>query len=132
MGKAAGVENLSLIPGNVGASPMQNIGAYGVEIKDVFHELEAWQLKENSIRRFKNEDCEFGYRESIFKKKYKGLFVILNVTFRLRKKPAFNISYGAIEEELKRMNVEDLSIKAISDAVIEIRRSKLPEFYRCW
>lgn len=122
-----GVENLSLIPGNTGASPMQNIGAYGVEIKDVFYELEAFHLEENSLQIFKNADCEFGYRDSIFKKKYKGQFVILNVTFRLQKKPVFNISYGAIEEELKKMKVENLSIKAISDAVINIRRSKLPD-----
>ncbi len=122
-----GVENLSLIPGNTGASPMQNIGAYGVEIKDVFHELEAMNLKDCIVQKFKNADCEFGYRNSIFKKKYKGEFVILNVTFRLKKKPEFNISYGAIEDEVKKMNVEDLSIKAISDAVINIRRSKLPD-----
>ncbi len=122
-----GVENLSLIPGNIGASPMQNIGAYGVEIKDVFDELEALHLEENSFKIFKNADCEFGYRDSIFKNKYKGQFVILNVTFRLQKKPVFNISYGAIEAELKKMNVENLSIKAISDAVINIRRSKLPD-----
>jgi UDP-N-acetylmuramate dehydrogenase len=122
----AGVENLSLIPGNVGASPMQNIGAYGVEIKDVFYELEAFHLKEMSVRKFTAEECEFGYRESVFKKKYKGDFVILNVTFRLNKNPVFNISYGAIEEELKKMNVEVLSVKAVSDAVIRIRTLKLP------
>ena len=123
----AGVENLSLIPGNTGASPMQNIGAYGVEIKDVFHELEALHLKEKTIQKFSNADCAFGYRESVFKKKYRGEFAILNVTFRLNKKPSFNISYGAIEEELKRMHVKDLSIKAVSDAVIHIRQSKLPD-----
>ncbi len=122
-----GVENLSLIPGNTGASPMQNIGAYGVEIRDAFYELEALHLEDNVVQKFKNADCEFGYRESVFKKKYKGQFVILNVTFRLQKKPAFNISYGAIAEELKKMKIENLSIKAISDAVINIRRSKLPD-----
>lgn len=122
-----GVENLSLIPGNVGASPMQNIGAYGVEIKDVFHSLEAYNYEEKKIMNFTLNDCEFGYRESIFKKKYKNQFVILNVTFRLHKKPHFNISYGAIEEELKKMRVDKLSIKAISDAVINIRTSKLPD-----
>lgn len=123
----AGVENLSLIPGNVGASPMQNIGAYGVEIKDVFYSLEAYHFKENKIINFTLNDCEFGYRESIFKKKYKNQFVILNVTFRLNKIPHYNISYGAIEEELKKMHVEQLTIKAISDAVINIRSSKLPD-----
>lgn len=122
-----GVENLSLIPGNVGASPMQNIGAYGVEIKDIFYELEAFHLKEKGIEKFAARDCEFGYRESVFKKKLKNQFVILNVTFRLNKKPVFNISYGAIEEELKKMNVGNLSVKAISDAVINIRTSKLPD-----
>jgi UDP-N-acetylmuramate dehydrogenase len=123
----AGVENLSLIPGNVGASPMQNIGAYGVEIKDVFHSLEAFHFEEKKIINFTLNDCEFGYRESVFKKKYKNQFAILNVIFRLRKNPHFNISYGAIEEELKKMQVEKLSIKAISDAVINIRTSKLPD-----
>ncbi|MEO8568500.1 MAG: UDP-N-acetylmuramate dehydrogenase [Ginsengibacter sp.] len=122
-----GVENLSLIPGNTGASPMQNIGAYGTEIKDVFFELEALHIEENSLQKFNNTECGFGYRDSVFKKKYKGQFVILNVTFRLKKNPVFNISYGAIEEELKKMDVEKLSIKAISDAVINIRKSKLPD-----
>jgi UDP-N-acetylmuramate dehydrogenase len=123
----AGIENLSLIPGNVGASPMQNIGAYGVEIKDVFYSLEAYNYKENRIINFTLNDCEFGYRESVFKKKYKNQFAILDVTFRLNKIPYYNISYGAIEEELKKMHIEQLSIKAISDAVINIRTSKLPD-----
>ncbi len=123
----SGVENLSLIPGNVGASPMQNIGAYGVEIKDVFHSLEAFHLSESRIRTFTLNDCEFGYRESIFKKKYKDDFVILNVTLRLNKIPQFNISYGSIKEELEKMNIMTLSIQAISQAVINIRSSKLPD-----
>jgi UDP-N-acetylmuramate dehydrogenase len=123
----AGLENLSLIPGNVGASPMQNIGAYGVEIKDVFEELEAWHLQEKAVQLFRPEDCRFGYRESIFKNRYKGQFIILNVTFRLRKKPVFHTSYGAIQQELDKMQVQDLSIQAISEAVIHIRSSKLPD-----
>jgi UDP-N-acetylmuramate dehydrogenase len=123
----AGIENLSLIPGNVGASPMQNIGAYGVEIKDVFYELEAFHLKEKKIIKFTAKDCEFGYRESVFKRKYKDEFVITNVTYRLNKKPTFNISYGAIEQELAKMNATELNIKAISQAVINIRSSKLPD-----
>jgi len=123
----AGLENLSLIPGNVGACPMQNIGAYGVEIKDCFQELEAWHLQDKKVVTFNNADCAFGYRESVFKRQYKGQFVILSVTYRLRKHPVFNTSYGAIEEELKQMGVQELSIKAISQAVINIRRSKLPD-----
>jgi UDP-N-acetylmuramate dehydrogenase len=123
----AGVENLSLIPGNVGASPMQNIGAYGVEIKDVFYSLEAFHLQEKKIIKFNIDDCAFGYRESVFKKKYKNQFVITSVVFRLNKQPRFNTSYGAIEQELEKMGVKELSIKAISDAVINIRSSKLPD-----
>jgi UDP-N-acetylmuramate dehydrogenase len=122
----AGVENLSLIPGNVGASPMQNIGAYGVEIKDVFHQLEAYHIHEKKSVNFSAANCAFGYRESVFKRQLKGQFIITNVTFKLRKKPAFNTSYGAIEQELEAMGVTALSIKAISDAVIRIRSSKLP------
>lgn len=122
-----GIENLSLIPGNVGASPMQNIGAYGVELKDVFYSLEAYHVYEKRVMTFSSNDCEFGYRESVFKRKYKDQFVILNVTFQLRKHPVFNTSYGAINEELEKMGVKELSIKAISDAVINIRSSKLPD-----
>lgn len=123
----AGVENLSLIPGNVGASPMQNIGAYGVEVKDVFEELEAWHWNERTTRTFSNNDCGFGYRESVFKRQLKDQYVILNMVFRLRKHPKFNTSYGAIEQELEQMGVKELSIAAISEAVINIRRSKLPD-----
>ena len=122
----AGVENLSLIPGNVGTSPMQNIGAYGVEIKDVFHELEAFHIHEQTTEKFSLIDCEFGYRESVFKSKYKNQFVITHVSYRLNKKPAFNTSYGAVNQELEHMGVKDLSIQAISQAIINIRSSKLP------
>jgi UDP-N-acetylmuramate dehydrogenase len=123
----AGVENLSLIPGNVGASPMQNIGAYGVEIKDVFHELEALEITSGLIKKFSASDCEFGYRESVFKNKHGNQFIITSVTFRLNKTPKFNISYGAIEQELDKMGVKELSIAAISKAVCNIRSSKLPD-----
>jgi len=123
----AGIENLSLIPGCVGASPMQNIGAYGVEIKDVFHGLTAFHLQEQRAYNFTLTDCEFGYRESVFKRKYRDEFVILDVTLRLSKKPHFNTSYGAIEAELKKMGVQELTISAISQAVINIRSSKLPD-----
>ena len=123
----AGIENLSLIPGNVGASPMQNIGAYGVEIKEVFHELKAFHLHEKTNYVFGLNDCEFGYRESIFKRRYKDQFVILTVTYKLRRKPQFNIRYGALEQELERMGVKELTIRDISQAVINIRSSKLPD-----
>jgi UDP-N-acetylmuramate dehydrogenase len=123
----AGVENLSLIPGNVGAGPMQNIGAYGVELKDVFHELEAVHIATHAVKKFSKEECKFGYRESIFKKEVKGQYIITSVTFRMNKKPTFHTSYGAIQQELDRTGVTELSIKAISDAVIHIRQSKLPD-----
>lgn len=121
----AGLENLSLIPGNVGASPMQNIGAYGVEIKDVFEELEALHLQEHSLVSFNREACAFGYRESVFKRQYKDQFAILQVIYKLNKKPVLNTSYGAIEQELERMG-KTASVRAISEAVINIRSSKLP------
>lgn len=122
----AGLENLSLIPGNVGASPMQNIGAYGVEIKDRFDHLEAFNLDTGQVEIFNGEECEFGYRESVFKRKLKGKYVIVSVTFRLLKNPDFQIKYGAIATELEEMGVKELSIEAISKAVINIRNSKLP------
>lgn len=122
----AGLENLSLIPGNVGASPMQNIGAYGVEIKDVFHSLSAYHIHNRAIVNFTKEDCEFGYRESVFKRKFKEQFIILSVVFKLNKNPVFKTSYGAIEQELGKRGIKELSIRAIADAVITIRNSKLP------
>ncbi|HSW68581.1 MAG TPA: UDP-N-acetylmuramate dehydrogenase [Gammaproteobacteria bacterium] len=123
----SGIENLSLIPGTIGAAPIQNIGAYGVELCDVFSELEAWDLLNNEIRIFKREDCQFAYRESIFKHLYKNRFSILSVSFCLHKQPEFHIEYGDIRKTLEIMQVKDLSVKAISDAVIHIRRSKLPD-----
>lgn len=122
-----GLENLSLIPGNVGASPMQNIGAYGREIKDVFHSLEAYHIETGEIHTFYNSDCEFGYRESVFKNKYKNQYVILNVTYKLSKSHHLNTSYGAIEEELKKQGISSPTIKDVSNAVIAIRKSKLPD-----
>ncbi len=123
----AGLENLSLIPGNVGASPMQNIGAYGVEIRDVFHQLNAFHIREKKIYTFGLSDCEFGYRESVFKGRYKNEFVILDVSLKLNKFPVFHTSYGAIQTELEKMHVDQLSIASISQAVINIRSSKLPD-----
>jgi UDP-N-acetylmuramate dehydrogenase len=122
-----GLENLSLIPGTVGAAPMQNIGAYGAEIKDTFAYLEAVNIHSGKIKSFDKVNCEFGYRESIFKKELKGQYIITSVVFRLSKKPQFNISYGAIKTTLDEMGIETLSIKAISDAVCHIRKSKLPD-----
>ena len=122
-----GVENLSLIPGNVGASPMQNIGAYGVEIKDVFEYLDAIHIKTGTLKRFTNEDCAFGYRESIFKNKVKGEYIISRVGFRLTKEHVINTSYGAINKELENQNILNPNIKDVSNAVIAIRKSKLPD-----
>lgn len=122
----AGVENLSLIPGYIGAAPMQNIGAYGVELKDVFVSLEAINLASGVIETFSNIQCNFGYRESIFKNKAKDQYLITSVTLKLQQQASFNISYGAIEKTLEENGVEELNIKAISDAVIQIRQSKLP------
>ncbi|MGB1247340.1 MAG: UDP-N-acetylmuramate dehydrogenase [Chitinophagales bacterium] len=121
-----GIENLSLIPGCVGASPMQNIGAYGVELKDVFESLEAYDLAKHQIDVFDKESCQFGYRESIFKKEMKGRYLITSVTVKLSKNPQINVSYGAIENTLEANGVENPSIKDVSDAVIQIRQSKLP------
>ena len=125
----AGVENLSLIPGTVGAAPMQNIGAYGVEIEQVFDSLETVHTQTGLIKTFTHADCQFGYRESVFKKSLKGQYVITHVTFRLDKHPVFHTSYGAIRDTLTQMGVTDdqFSIKAISEAVIQIRQSKLPD-----
>ncbi|MGV8945718.1 MAG: UDP-N-acetylmuramate dehydrogenase [Lutibacter sp.] len=121
-----GLENLSLIPGNVGTSPIQNIGAYGVEIKDVFQQLEAIEIETGKTKIFTNKECNFDYRNSVFKNELKGKFIIINVTFKLTKKNhVINISYGAIKELLH--NKRNPSIKEISDAVIAIRQSKLPD-----
>ncbi len=123
----AGVENLSLIPGCIGASPMQNIGAYGVEVKDVIETVEAISIKDYSLKIFTNKQCAFGYRESIFKREVKGAYIITAVIFKLHKTPNYNTSYGAIVAELEKMNIINLSIQAISNAVIRIRNSKLPD-----
>jgi UDP-N-acetylmuramate dehydrogenase len=122
-----GIENLSLIPGTVGAAPLQNIGAYGVELKDTFYSLEAVEMETGNVIMFTKDQCNFGYRESIFKKDAKGKYIVTSVTLQLTRKPTFNTSYGAISQTLEEMQVKELSLKAISDAVIHIRRSKLPD-----
>jgi UDP-N-acetylmuramate dehydrogenase len=123
-----GIENLSLIPGNVGTAPIQNIGAYGVELKDVMHNLEALEIDTVNTNTFTNKDCEFGYRNSIFKNKSKGRYIITSVTFKLTKNEhKLNSSYGAIQSELDRNNIINPTIKDISNAVITIRQSKLPD-----
>ncbi len=122
-----GIENLSLIPGNVGAAPIQNIGAYGVELKDVFVELDTLSLATGNPRRFKAADCQFGYRDSYFKRAGKGKFLITSVTLRLSKAPhQLNTSYGAIESELAVLAAPH-TIQQVSEAVIKIRQSKLPD-----
>jgi UDP-N-acetylmuramate dehydrogenase len=123
-----GIENLSLIPGNVGTCPIQNIGAYGVEVKDVIESVETIEIKSGKTKTFSNSECEFGYRNSIFKNTLKGKFVITKVRFKLTKlKHNLNTSYGAIESELSSNNIQNPTIKDISNAVIAIRQSKLPD-----
>jgi UDP-N-acetylmuramate dehydrogenase len=123
----AGAENLSLIPGTVGAAPIQNIGAYGVEVKDIIESVEAYHIADKTIHSFTSADCSFDYRDSAFKKSWKNQFVITNVLFRLSKFPIFKTNYGAIEAELTKMGITTLSIQSISEAVIHIRSSKLPD-----
>lgn len=122
-----GIENLSLIPGTVGAAPMQNIGAYGVEIKEVFHSLDAINRTTLESETFHLEDCQFGYRQSVFKNIHKDKYLISNVTFRLSKQPVLNTSYGAIEEVLSDEGTTTPTIRDVSNVVIKIRRSKLPD-----
>ncbi|MBA5630016.1 UDP-N-acetylmuramate dehydrogenase [Moheibacter lacus] len=123
-----GLENLSLIPGNAGTAPMQNIGAYGVEIKDTMSELSALEISTGKIRKFTNEECQFGYRESVFKNELKNQFIILDVTFKLTKKNhELHTNYGAIQSELEKLNIQNPTIQDISKAVINIRQSKLPD-----
>jgi UDP-N-acetylmuramate dehydrogenase len=123
----SGLENLSLIPGTVGAAPMQNIGAYGVEIKDTFESLEALNLQTLEVDVFDAKACAFGYRESFFKRAGKGHYLISTVTFKLAKKPSIKTSYGAIQEVLAAKGITHPSIREVADAVIEIRQSKLPD-----
>jgi UDP-N-acetylmuramate dehydrogenase len=123
----SGIENLSLIPGTAGAAPIQNIGAYGVTLSDIFESLEAMEVHSGSVHTFTKQDCAFGYRDSIFKNALKNKYVILNITLKLRKTPIFQTTYATLQATLEAMNIQKLSIKAISDAVIHIRRNKLPD-----
>ncbi|HTK21203.1 MAG TPA: UDP-N-acetylmuramate dehydrogenase [Mucilaginibacter sp.] len=123
----AGVENLSLIPGSVGASPIQNIGAYGVELKDVFYSCHAFEIATGTFRTFTNEDCRFGYRDSIFKNELKEKYVITSVKFKLSLVPNLNLKYGAIEQELVNRGIVSPTIKDVSQVVSHIRVSKLPD-----
>ncbi len=123
-----GIENLSLIPGKVGASPMQNIGAYGVEIKDVLEEVEAIEINSGETHIFLKEDCRLGYRESIFKNELKNRFIITSVTYKLTKHShKLNTDYGAIQQKLSELDVVKPTIQDVSTAVIAIRESKLPD-----
>lgn len=121
-----GVENLSLIPGSVGASPIQNIGAYGVEICELLDHVEAMSLQTGSKRIFSNSECKFGYRDSLFKNEQKGKYLITRVVLNLSKKPVLNTSYGTIREELA-LRTDTPTIRDVSEVVCEIRRSKLPD-----
>lgn len=122
-----GIENMSLIPGSVGASPMQNIGAYGSEIKDSFVSLEALHIESLEIHTFNKEQCQFGYRESVFKRALKDQYIIVSVSYRLSKNPKINTTYGAIQSEIEVMGVEQVTVETVSQAVMNIRRSKLPD-----
>lgn len=123
-----GLENLSLIPGNVGTAPIQNIGAYGIELKDCFVSCEALEISTNKIKTFDKSACHFDYRNSIFKQEVKGQFVICSVTFQLTKNThQFHTNYGAISGQLAEMNIETPTIQDVSKAVIAIRQSKLPD-----
>lgn len=121
-----GVENLSLIPGSVGACPIQNIGAYGVEVKHVIYRVEAFEIETGKLVHFSNEECKFGYRESIFKNTIKGKYIIVSVYFKLYKNGTINIQYGAIKEELTKKGILSPTLLDVSNAVISIRQSKLP------
>lgn len=123
----AGLENLTLIPGTVGASPIQNIGAYGVELKDVFSSCTAFEMATGQIKTFTYNDCNFGYRESVFKNEFKGKYIITSVTFILNKKAIIRTQYGAIATELEKRNIKQPSIADVSEVVAAIRVSKLPD-----
>lgn len=122
-----GLENLSLIPGTVGAAPIQNIGAYGVELESVFAELSAVERQSQAALRFDRDACEFSYRDSVFKNRFRDKYVITSVTFKLSKTPRFNLSYAPLKEALEGVTAEQVTSRKVSAAVCQIRRSKLPD-----
>ncbi|MBU1096351.1 MAG: UDP-N-acetylmuramate dehydrogenase [Bacteroidetes bacterium] len=122
-----GIENLTSIPGTVGAAPVQNIGAYGVELKDIFHSLNAIEIATGERRKFNLEECEFGYRDSVFKNELKGKYVITKIVLRLSINPELNIDYQAVKEKINERDSENLSIKDVREIIAEIRNNKLPD-----
>jgi UDP-N-acetylmuramate dehydrogenase len=122
-----GVENLSLIPGTVGAAPIQNIGAYGVELRDMLITVEVFDLKTGEIREFSNSECEFGYRTSIFKTKYKGRFLVVSIVLKILTKPILNLRYAPLQKTFRERSPDTISVREVSEAVKSIRRSKLPD-----
>ncbi len=123
----AGIENLSLIPGTVGAAPIQNIGAYGQELKNVFEYLNGFSLEDDSMHKYYKNECMFGYRESIFKRDLKGKFIITKVVIRLDKNPKLNLDYGTVKAEVEKLKLKKPTVKDISNIISSIRKSKLPD-----
>lgn len=124
----SGIENLSLIPGNIGAAPIQNIGAYGVELKDVFHSLKAMNISSGEICDFYNDDCKFGYRDSIFKNEAKGQYIVISVVLKLKKyNHELKLQYGGVKDALSRQNILQPSIKDVREVICSIRQKKLPD-----
>ncbi len=122
-----GIENLSLIPGTVGAAPIQNIGAYGRELKDVFEYLNAFSPEEGTICRYSKSECNFGYRDSIFKRELKGKLIITGIVIKLDKNPKFNLDYGTVRTEVEKLKLKNITVKDISNVICSIRKSKLPD-----
>lgn len=125
--KFGGIENLTMIPGNVGAAPIQNIGAYGQELKDVFHSLRLVELNSRLVKELMNSECNFGYRDSIFKTKLKNKVIITDVTLKLKKNPVVNIEYGNIKQEMEKINLYNPDIEDVSNIIRKIRTEKLPD-----
>jgi len=122
-----GIENLSLIPGTAGAAPLQNIGAYGQELKDVFFSLKGISVKDLSEKNFNNRECKFGYRDSVFKNELKGKFVIATITLRLKKNPIVSLNYASVMDEIGKLHLQNVTIRDVSNIVCEIRKGKLPD-----